>query len=217
MQCSPGSPARNQHSTRRLPHRSRLTLIRPVSPTQTQTLSRIRKQTKAQAFSSNGSQSISSKSPFGQVNFFFSTFIEGAPPLGTSCSQAGRYREDVDEEYRHKNLPTSVGVPCLETDEMTMFNTSADLSGGVLTSYLSDYGRVEAVTPLRRNSGAQNGNYSFLLCLKREWFEHYHLPQPTADVGCRRQAAVLLGLQVAGSLDSDLPLEDKLRWTTRQK
>ena len=54
--------------------------------------------------------------------------------------------------------------------KVMIHNAPVDLLGDNLTSFLSTYGQVEEVIPLR-GTGMANRNYAFILCLKREGFQ----------------------------------------------
>ena len=53
---------------------------------------------------------------------------------------------------------------------VTVCNVPAFITGEVQTSFLSAYGHVEEINPLRSAAGTANGDYTFRLCLTREGF-----------------------------------------------
>ena len=54
---------------------------------------------------------------------------------------------------------------------VTVCNVPAIITGEVLASFLSSYGRVEEVNLLRSPAGTAYGEYMFRLCLRREGFQ----------------------------------------------
>ena len=55
--------------------------------------------------------------------------------------------------------------------KVVVYNAPVVLSDDYLASFLSTYGQVEEVIPLKGGTGMANGNYAFILCLKREGFQ----------------------------------------------
>ena len=54
---------------------------------------------------------------------------------------------------------------------VTVCNVPTDLSGDMLTVFLSSYGKVEDVSPIITSSGLIHRDYVFKLCLKRDGFQ----------------------------------------------
>ena len=54
---------------------------------------------------------------------------------------------------------------------VTVCNVSAFLTGEILASFLSTYGRVEDVSQLRSAAGVAHGDYVFRICMAREGFQ----------------------------------------------
>ena len=54
---------------------------------------------------------------------------------------------------------------------MTVCNVPIQLNGDVLAAYLSEYGSVEAATPLNASEGTAHGDYILTVCYDREGFQ----------------------------------------------
>ena len=50
-------------------------------------------------------------------------------------------------------------------------NIQIQLNGNVLTAYLSKYGSVEAVTPLKASDRTAHGDYIITVCLDKDGFQ----------------------------------------------
>ena len=55
--------------------------------------------------------------------------------------------------------------------KVVIHNGPVDLAGDYFAFFLSTYDQVEEVIPLRDGTGMANGDYTFILCLKRERFQ----------------------------------------------
>ena len=75
------------------------------------------------------------------------------------------------EQHYDQVLPTAAGIHGTPWIRVTVCNAPAFITGKVLASFLSAYGRVEEINLFRSATGTVYGDYTFRLCLTREGFQ----------------------------------------------
>ena len=77
----------------------------------------------------------------------------------------------VRKQHNNEVLPAPTLIQRKQTIRVTVCNVPIQLNGDVLVTYLSKYGSVEAVTPMKSFYGTAHGDYILTACVDREGFQ----------------------------------------------